>query len=314
MATASTRFLVLSDTHDFEFSDDPEEAEDIPLNAHQHLLPKADVLLHCGDLTQVGGENSFKRCLKMLSRFEAELKLVIAGNHDLDLDKNHRLYKSHPDKDVVDKAALEDHAKAMEVMKGDLAKEAGVTYLEEGIHAFTLSNGTAFNIYASQFTPNFWDWGFPYERDQDRFNTQAQAASDRTSIAINPIPSFPDVHIIMTHGPPHMILDQCHNGNAGCENLFRAASRARPLMHCFGHIHEGHAATLVTWTAEGGIAKPEKASPNTTPQINSFPAADKWPIAFGEQTLMVNAAIMNARNNPENAPWLIDLELPLSKP
>lgn len=37
------------------------------------------------------------------------------------------------------------------------------------------------------------------------------------------------------------------------------------------------------------------------------------PLHFGESTLMVNAAIMNADNpyKPTNAPWLVDIDLPL---
>lgn len=51
-----------------------------------------------------------------------------------------------------DEDYLEDHARAMQVMNG-LAKEAGVTYLEEGTHSFQLKNGATFKIYASPYQP-----------------------------------------------------------------------------------------------------------------------------------------------------------------
>lgn len=77
----SIRFLVISDTHDFEFGTDS--------RAFALPVPKADVVLHCGDLTNVGGSSSFKIALKMLGAIDAVKKLVIAGNHDLDLDKEY---------------------------------------------------------------------------------------------------------------------------------------------------------------------------------------------------------------------------------
>ena len=58
----ATNFLVISDTHNLRLDETTDEASR-PL---QLPTPKADVLLHCGDLTQVGGVSSFKKALKML--------------------------------------------------------------------------------------------------------------------------------------------------------------------------------------------------------------------------------------------------------
>jgi predicted MPP superfamily phosphohydrolase len=128
-----TRFLIISDTHNLNFGD----VEKV----FKHPLPKEDVLLHCGDLTSVGGVESYKALLKLLGAIDAELKLVIAGNHDLDLDKTY--FETHFDKDNDD---VDGHMKAVEVMTGPLAKTAGVTYLEEGLHTFTLKNRATFTI------------------------------------------------------------------------------------------------------------------------------------------------------------------------
>lgn len=49
-------------------------------------FPKADVVLHCGDISENGSPPSYNNAIKMLSIIDAELKLVIAGNHDIDLD------------------------------------------------------------------------------------------------------------------------------------------------------------------------------------------------------------------------------------
>ena len=80
--THTVRFLVISDTHNLEFADCDHD--------FWQVLPRVDVLLHCGDLTHCGGASSYKKALRMLGQFDAELKIVIAGNHDLDLIKNSR--------------------------------------------------------------------------------------------------------------------------------------------------------------------------------------------------------------------------------
>lgn len=251
----------------------------------------------------VGGVPEYKRVLEMLKEIPAELKLVIAGNHDLDLDGE--WWRSHPEK-AKNPA---QHEAAVEVMKGPQAIEDGVTYLEEGIHSFTLQNGARFTVYASPWQPEFYDWAFNYPRNQDRYNTPEQAAPGVTSVALNPIPDFGVVDVIMTHGPPKGILDSTSHGSAGCDNILRALSRARPRLHCFGHIHEGHGATQVIWEKDPKVLVPRAISSKHT-LTNRYPEANKCPVAFGEETLFVNAAIMDVDYEPMNAPWLVDIDLP----
>jgi predicted phosphodiesterase len=66
----ATTFLILSDTHDDAFPD--------PASLPPH---KIDVVLHCGDLTMIGGLSNYKRAIANIKAIDAELKLVIAGNH-----------------------------------------------------------------------------------------------------------------------------------------------------------------------------------------------------------------------------------------
>jgi len=242
----------------------------------------------------------------MLGSIDAELKLVIAGNHDLSLDGPFWRKKMCDDDPPEDHA---EHADAVALMTGPLAKEAGVTYLEEGLNTFTLKNGAKFTIYTSPYQPEFCGWAFPYERDEDRFNPPEHVAKSVKPIAINPIPDFPGVDIMMTHGPPKDILDWTMHGTVGCEALLRAVSRARPLLYCFGHIHEAYGAKVVKWKDDRTIIGAD-AIESRTEHENSYPETDKWPISFGKETLMVNAAIMNVRCRPTNSPWVIDLDLP----
>lgn len=52
------------------------------------------------------------------------------------------------------------------------------------------------------------------------------------------IPENTDV--LITHGPPHGILDQTVRGklHVGCQELLEAVYRIKPKLHLFGHIHE----------------------------------------------------------------------------
>jgi hypothetical protein len=117
---------------------------------------------------------------------------------------------------------------------------------------------------------------------------------------------------MMTHGPPKSILDKCRDGSVGCPKLLYAVSRARPLIHCFGHIHEGYGAKVVTWENRGVLgwqaveiqgsellnAYPEPSGPGYVGELES-----------GKETLCVNASIMNGGYARNNKPWIFDLEL-----
>ena len=304
----ATKFLVISDTHDFEFGDTPHGSQPLQLPA-----PKVDVLLHCGDLTQVGGVSSFKKALKMLGNIDAELKIVIPGNHDLELDK--QFWEAQRDCDGTPEDPG-DHDRAIDAMTGSLATEMGVSFLNEGTHSFTLKSGAKFTIYVSPYTPAFCDWAFAYQLNEDRFNGPHQVADGVISIATNPIPD--SVDIVMTHGPPEGTLDWCPQGNVGCENLFRAVRRAKPLMHCFGHIHEGNGVEIIDWKKPATDELPSGRNEavhryfEEDPIENPYPQPFVWKDGHGDRTLAVNAALMTGANKPENAPWIISLDLPRS--
>ncbi|KAL8836391.1 MAG: hypothetical protein Q9176_006330 [Flavoplaca citrina] len=323
--TIPTTFLIISDTHNFAFTDFP----DSPL---YQPTPQADVLLHSGDLTSVGGLPSFRKALSMLSSITAELKLVIAGNHDLELDQTfwdaevaRRIPEDGPHDDRPDP---EDHRKAVDLMAGDLAREAGVTYLTEGTHTFTLSTGATFKIWVTPCTPEYGDWAFSYKHNEDRYNHPGKGLPGTKSIAINPIPN--EVDIVMTHGPPKGIRDYCDGGNVGCPSLLQAMKRVRPMIHCFGHVHEGSGIEVVDWWAlekkevaekkaserSGGVERkndPVHKDLELEWTENPYPGCYEWRRGKqwrkGETTLAVNASIMDGAYQPTNAPWRIKVDL-----
>lgn len=295
--TVKTSFLVISDTHSAELfpSNDTE-------HAYRSPLPSADVLLHAGDLTNFGYINEYEATAKMIATAQAELKIVIAGNHDVTLDNE---YYELTGKKRFHRNIGEDLDAVRDTWTGEEAKKAGIVYLEEGISTFTLRNGAKFTIYTSPYQPEFCDWAFPYERDEDRFNPPN---------AKNPIPSWPDIDILLTHGPPMGIQDMASQGeNVGCEHLMRAVKRCRPRLHCFGHIHEGWGARKISWaeetTAEVHVER-EKVLNDRCVHVDIANSSER-PLRFGDETLFVNAAIMNVHYEPVNAPWLVNLDLPV---
>lgn len=110
------------------------------------------------------------------------------------------------------------------------------------------------------------------------------------------------------------VQDMVSTGEAvGCENLLRAVKRCRPRLHCFGHIHEGWGAQRINW-AEGImkelLVESQKVLNDRCVHLDISKSSEQ-PLLFGDETLFVNAAIMDVHNEPVHAPWLVDLDLPV---
>ncbi|KAK3052090.1 hypothetical protein LTR09_006682 [Extremus antarcticus] len=261
--TIETRVLIISDTH-FALLSSQDEASTFPVPPFKSPLPSADLFIHCGDLTYTGKIEQYHKALDMLKEIDAPVKLVIAGNHDLTLDGD-GFVLNHLEKHGAQGAWKPTHSRddAEDIIREarDLwlsptgrARKEGVQLLKEGTHDIDLPNGAHVRVYASSYTPEFCDWAFAYGHDEDRFNTSESSLGDAVNVATNPIPSFDNaegpIDICITHGPPYKILDEVDRGNVpvGCPHLLKAIMRARPLVHCFGHIHEGWGGVKVTWS------------------------------------------------------------------
>ncbi|KAF2724093.1 hypothetical protein K431DRAFT_282361 [Polychaeton citri CBS 116435] len=342
-----TRILIISDTHGapLTYQDATTNRQRSKLTPpFEHPLPKADLLIHCGDLTVTGQMDEYHATLDMLKHIDAPTKLVIPGNHDLSLDRDYvfghpRIY-AH--RNELEAQALWDEAREIWTAPLGRARQEGVTFLDEGMHSIPLANGAKVNVYASAYTPEFMDWGFPYNKDEDRFNSPSTGLSDARNVAPYPVPSFTEarepVDVLVTHGPPLGRLDATMTGlNVGCPHLLRALMRARPLVHCFGHIHEGWGAERVRW-GEAADALVEKACSIEdwvggnwmagvegkgveTVEVDLDRARDAHGVFVdltegtkglerGRESLLVNAAIMDVHYRPINGAWVIDLDLP----
>ncbi len=89
-------------------------------------------------------------------------------------------------------------------------------------------------IYGSPWQPRFFDWAFNLMRGPE--------LAEKWRL----IPD--DVDILITHGPPHGILDEVPRQwgieNTGCEELRKRvddiSAKGNLKLHVFGHIHCGH--------------------------------------------------------------------------
>ena len=119
---------------------------------------------------------------------------------------------------------------------------------------------------------------------------------------------------MLTHGPPYGILDETDTGEAvGCQFLHNAVRRCRPRLHCFGHIHESWGAQRINWEkrqVQTSTPSKEKMLKNRSNHL-LYSSDGREPLVFGEETVFVNASIMNLNYRPVNTPWLVDLDLPI---
>ncbi|KAK9419439.1 putative Calcineurin-like phosphoesterase domain-containing protein [Seiridium unicorne] len=317
-----TRLLIISDTHGKIF----------PIHEDEQ---RADVAIHCGDLTDESKIDEFRRTIELLRRLPVPLKLVISGNHDLTLDEPaFRRALSDTPQDIEPDLITREFGHFGESRRlFEEAKDAGIVFLDEGNYQFTLENGANLRIYASPYTPSNGGGAFQYPHHTNHDFALAEGT-----------------HVSVTHGPPKGIMDYTDSKKrAGCPQLFSAIAKTKPLLHCFGHIHEGWGAKLVTWRDHLGdspshfsaidndkslvIEKLSNLSPSKfdtaesilekTQRVQSYAnkgccstshcLGDKNPINHGTQTLFINASIQGRENElPVHPPWIVDIELPIS--
>lgn len=83
------------------------------------------------------------------------------------------------------------------------------------------------NFWGSPITPTFFNWAFNRDRGRNILKHWEK------------IPL--DADVLITHGPPHGILDYTRSKmNVGCEELLKKVKLIKPKYHLFGHIHEAY--------------------------------------------------------------------------
>ncbi|EZF29983.1 rhamnogalacturonate lyase C [Trichophyton mentagrophytes] len=303
-----TRFVCVSDTHGYG----TREAA--------FRLPKGDVLIHAGDITNKGTVEEFRNSAQWIREADFEVKIVIAGNHDAPLDKE--LYKGHTKFFHGKKVVNSDECL-------DLISAGGITYLDHTSKTIRLKrkNGpkTMFKVFGSARHPtNAFGWNSP-------FGYPANSPDDARKWW-SQIPS--DADVVVTHTPAKNHLDlTTHHGNIGCEYLRQALWSVRPRLSICGHVHEARGYERVIWDVDDtkpgtfgeisttvGTLPPRESKKMSRVDLTgkTYPRlANEGPKdPARSETCFINAAILathypHAGGRKFNAPIVIDIDLPL---
>ncbi len=178
---------------------------------HRKLeIPECDILIHGGDITHRGEISILKDFLFWFADQDAEYRIFIAGNHDFCFEKKSKDFE-------LTRSLLTDYGYST----NDLGMR-DLVYLQDG---FVTVEGI--KIYGAPWQPWFHDWAF-------NIRSQEELARKWSFIPY-------DVDILVTHGPPYLILDECEDGSrVGCKQLIKRIDEVSPKYHLFGHIHEAY--------------------------------------------------------------------------
>jgi len=82
-------------------------------------------------------------------------------------------------------------------------------------------------FWGSPWQPWFYNWAFNLRRGEE-IRRKWDLIPENTDVLI-------------THGPPYGHGDRTDGGElVGCRDLLEVVERIRPVLHVFGHIHEGY--------------------------------------------------------------------------
>ena len=166
-------------------------------------LPEGDILIHAGDVSNIGDLWDIERFLNWFSIQPFDHKIFVAGNHDWGFER-------------------ERHT-CISIINELNEKEYNIHYLEDsGVEIEGLK------FWGTPVTNPFMNWAFNVE-------------TDKRIEHWNIIPD--DTDILITHSPPYGICDLSTYGHehVGCPYLLYAIKeRIKPKLHVFGHVHSAY--------------------------------------------------------------------------
>lgn len=258
------RFVCVSDTHN-----------------QTPKLPKGDVLIHAGDLTNQGSFSEvipqvlplklpeckslmapkLSKTVHWLEKADFQAKIVIAGNHDITLDR--QFYDCHGAQ--LHNQSPQSADRCLEL----LASSPSITYLNHSSATIDLADHhswrTSFTVFGSPYSPSIGNWAFGY-RSSTSGHVSGEDVQEEGCTADSTTPSPADLwsaipldtDIVVTHTPSFTHCDQAISKQRamGCEDLRRALWRIRPKLAVCGHVHEGRGAERIQWDVLGLSGSP----------------------------------------------------------
>ena len=203
------RIVCISDTHSLH-------------HKMVNSLPKGDVLIHAGDISNRGGEKDVTEFVHWFQNIKGyDTKIFIAGNHDHCFEKINQPHHNY------------DYDWLRHLMSSENLSQSDVTYLEDSFITIESPEfSKSIKFYGTPWQPWFYDWAFNLPRMGDELQEMW-----------NNIPE--DTDVLITHGPPNGFGDLVNNWmqpnvNVGCELLINRIIDVKPTLNIFGHIHEGY--------------------------------------------------------------------------
>eukprot|EP01062_Namystynia_karyoxenos_P074839 TRINITY_DN7187_c0_g1_i1.p2 TRINITY_DN7187_c0_g1~~TRINITY_DN7187_c0_g1_i1.p2 ORF type:complete len:274 (+),score=71.70 TRINITY_DN7187_c0_g1_i1:99-824(+) len=204
-------------------------------------LPDGDVLLHAGDFTYFGGAEHWQSFNAWLGQLQGRYaaRVVTCGNHE-----GHE-GRGGPLRDLTAAQVSQRLPNATHVLIDGAAEVA----VRQDVRPL--------RIYGAPWQPQWCGTGYHREDGDLRWPGLERG-----------------IDIAVTHSPPYGHGDASHG--QGSHTLMRKIAAAAPLVHCFGHVHEG-----------GGYQKQH------------------------ERTLFVNAACCGGRTGYDlvRGPTVVDVDL-----
>lgn len=175
---------VISDTHNL---------------LNEIVVPKSDLLIHCGDLTSRGTMSEFQKELNILGEITKRFKygcVAVHGNHDFVAERQNTLIK-------------------------EMGEKLNIHFLNsEAIEV----NG--YKFYGSPYTPRFGRWAFMKDHGYSMYYEWEKIPED-TEILITHGP------------PWGILDETGYGDHVGCEELRSKLKDLNKLkLSCYGHIHE----------------------------------------------------------------------------
>lgn len=208
------------------------------LHGHYPNLEGGDLLIVAGDLTTSDKAHQLLQFGEWLTEQKYRKKVVIAGNHDNLICAGR--WKLCPPCEYG--------------WNFDYLCDSGVEfeYWEEDRQD---SNSRVCFSNIIRTKKKLKIWGSPWTKSFPGMNPNCKAftvdTEEELAVKFSLIPD--DTDILITHCPPYGIFDRvscplrqpngmiCHAyQSAGSDSLHAAILRINPLIHCFGHIHEGY--------------------------------------------------------------------------
>lgn len=189
------KIAVISDTHGIH-------------DSMYHPLPEAEILIHAGDVTNVGSQAGIRQFVEWFQNLKGyDTKIFIAGNHDWGFYRK--------------------PAWLYDLINDENLSQSDCVYLEDSEFTIQLPElSKPIKFYGSPWQPPFMNWAF-------------NAPEEQLFQIWEKIPN--DVDVLITHGPAYGILDTVIGDykHLGSTTLSERIKKIKPKIHICGHIHGG---------------------------------------------------------------------------